>query len=148
MCKEISQEKWLSVVLGLLENNPKAEMLLLAAYIDNELCYEFFCEEIPLEVFNILRLGIEENLCFRRAIIECGILQRSVPYFISASFDGWNMWYHFLEGTETILTSPELIELLSVHDRNLACSLLALWRKRLLNEDNWDSYLCNTGILH
>ena len=147
MYKVNYEENWLTTILGLLQENSKAEMLLLATYINDGLCFEFFCEGVAPDIFYTLRAGLKENATFRRAMIESGILQRSVQHFISATFDEWDIWYHLLGGTETILRSPELVKFLPVQDRNLACSLLTLWREDKLNEDTWDFYIEKAGLL-
>lgn len=142
------EEMWVSILLELFAGNSNAEMVLFAAYINDGLCYEFFCERIRPEVFYALRAGLKADARFRKAVSESAIVQRGVQRFICAAMEDWDMWFHFLDGTETILTTPELTKCLPIQDRNLACSLFALWRNQKLTEETWDSYLGKANIIN
>ena len=53
------------------------------------------------------------------------------------------MWYYLLDATETILSDPEMNEMIPVHDRIIAHGLFSLWKENEfyeIDEDNWDHY--------
>ena len=138
---------WLSTTLELLSGNIVAEMLLFSAYINDGLCFEFFCEGVAPETFDILHAGFKSDKDFRNAVRNSGIIASGVQRFICTSFDDFDMWYHFLDGTVAILSNPDLTKMLPVQDRNLARSLLALWNEGKLDEASWDSYIEKAGLI-
>ena len=125
-------------VLQLMANSETAMMALFTAYIDDYLGFEIFCSNLPHEFFNLLRddLRKADGLC--DALRDSKILEQGVEAYISRSFEDYHMWYHFLDGTAKILTDSELADMLASDDRCVAESLLALWEKGEINEENWN----------
>lgn len=140
---KITEQKdmWLSTTLKLLTGNRESEMLLFAAYIDDGLCYEFFCDGVDPKTFDLVHDAFKSDSAFRNAVLDSDIIPRSVQHFISVTFDDYNNWYHLADGTETILSTPDLYNLLPIKDRSLARCLFALWNEGMLDEDSWNSYM-------
>ena len=135
--------KWLLAVLELVMRDNKALMAVFAAYIDEDLCYEFFADGLPRETFDILRDALRVDEDFRKAVTLSGIIERGVKRFTRASMDDCDMWYHFLDGIVKILSDQELCGKLSVHERNVVRGLFVLWQEDKLNDLTWDSCLMN-----
>lgn len=139
----IERMKWLLAMLELVMRDSKATMAVFAAYIDEELGYEYFSDGLPRETFEILRDALKADEDFRKAVALSGIADRGVKRYIRAALDDYDMWFHFLDGINKILSDRELCGKLSVHERNVVRGLFTLWNDGKLNASTWDGYLVN-----
>lgn len=131
-----------NMVIGeLLARDSTAVMLLLAAYLGDDLCYEFFCEGIPYENYLVLREALDTKYAFRLAMKRSGVMEKGVRRYIRTALDDYNMFYHFLDGISSILSDAELTYKIPIQDRNLIRSLFRMWKNGCLNERNWDVHL-------
>ncbi len=112
-------------------------MLLLAAYLDDHLCHEFFCEGIPYENYLVLREELDKNHAFCTALKKSGVIEHGVRRYIRTALDDYNMFYHFLDGISSILSDTDLACMIPIRDRNLVRGLFRLWKNGDLNESNW-----------
>ena len=126
------------VIAELLARDSVAVMLLLAVYLDDYLCHEFFCEGIPYENFLVLRKAFDESPTFRIVLKKSGVIESGVRRYVRTALDDYNMFYHFLDGISKILSDAELTFMLPIRDRNLIRNLFRLWKEGDLNKSNWD----------
>ena len=125
------------VIAELLARDSAAVMMLLAAYLDDYLCHEFFCEGIPYENYLVLQDELDTNLAFRAALKKSGVIEKGVRRYIRTALDDYNMFYHFVDGISSILFDAELTCMIPIRDRNLIRGLFRLWKNGDLNESNW-----------
>ena len=133
--------KWLLAMLELVMRDSKAAMAVFAAYIDEDLCYEYFSDGLPKETFEAIRDALKTDEEFRKAVSLSGIVDRGVKRYVRAALDDYDMWFHFQDGIDKILSDQELCSKLTVHERNVVRGLFALWREGKLNDLTWDSCL-------
>ena len=128
-------------IAELLANDSSAVMILFAAYTNDGLCYEFFCEGIPYEDYIVLRDELTTNLELRDVLKKCGVVESGVRRYICTALDDYNMFYHFIDGISNILADKELMCMLPVRERNLVCSLISYWSEGELTENSWETLL-------
>ena len=92
--------KWFLTMLELVMRDSKAVMAIFAAYIDEDLCYEYFSDGLPNETFETVRDALKMDKEFRKAVSLSGIVDRGVKRYIQAAMDDYDMWYHFLDGID------------------------------------------------
>ena len=126
------------VIAELLARDSATVMLLFAAYIDDYLCHEFFCEGIPHENFQVLREELNTNRAFRTALKKSGVIEHGVRCYIRTALEDFIMFSHFLDGISSILSDAELTCMIPIRDRNPIRGLFELWKKGDLTEDSWD----------
>lgn len=126
-------------VLQLIANVETAMMALFTAYIDDYLGFEIFCSNLPVEFFEILRDYMRESDELQRAVRDTSILKEGSMNYLHKAFEDYDMCYHFLDGTDTILMDPRLAGLLPNVDRYVAEGLFHLWKKGKLDEDSWNT---------
>lgn len=125
----------------LLARDNCSAMLLFAAYIDDYLCHELYCEAIPYENFVALRDGLKKNIEMRTALKESGVIESALRRYISSALDNYDMYYHFIDGIATILSDAELTRMIPIHDRNLTRALFEVWNEGTLTENTWDGHI-------
>ena len=118
-----------------------ALMAIFTAYIDDVLGFEIFCRNLPVELFEILRDDLRESDELQRALRDTSILKEGSMNYLHKAFEDYDMWYHFLDGTDTILRDPGLVGLLPKADWYVAEGLFRLWQNGKLDEDTWDAAL-------
>lgn len=126
-----------SSVMKLIAMGETATMAIFTAYIDDVLGYEIFCSKLPIELFEILRDDLRNSDELRRAARDSAILKEGALNYLYRAFEDYHMWYHFLDGTDTILRDPQIAGLLPDDDRYMAEGLFRLWQDGKLNDDNW-----------
>ena len=123
-------------MLQLVANGETVMMALFTAYIDDYLGFEIFCSNFPMEFFNLLRKNLQNSEDLRNALMDSGVLEQGLNAYIGRTYEDFDMWYHFLDGTSVILKDPQLIKLLSAEDRYVVEGLFNLWQKGEINEDS------------
>ena len=134
---------WLTAIIKLAARDHKVMMALFSAYIENQECYDLFTEGIAYIAGEIISDAVEVDDDWREAVKAAGVVERGVRYVIDRSLEGYDMWYYLLDATETILSDPEMNEMIPVHDRIIAHGLFNLWKENEfyeIDEDNWDHY--------
>lgn len=127
------------VIAELLARDSSSVMVLLAAYLDDHLCHEFFCEGIPYENYLVFCDELETNAEFRAVLRKSGLIEIGIWCYIRTALDNYDMFYHFLAGISNILADEELTCMIPIRERNLIRSLFRLWNEGKLNERNWDA---------
>ena len=131
-----------NMALGeLLAKDRCSAMLLFAAYIDDYLCHELYCEAIPFANFVALRDVLKENTEMRTALKESGVIESALQYYISSALDNYDMFYHFIDGITTILSDAELTSMIPIREQNLTRALYNAMDDETLTEDTWDEYI-------
>lgn len=125
-------------ILQLISNGEVAMMALFTAYIDDYLGFEIFCNDLPLELFYILRGNIAESQDLRDALKDSGIIEQGLELYMDRAFEDCHMLYHFMDGEDAILKDPFLVDLLSSDDRYMLKDILKRWREGEINELNWE----------
>ena len=128
-------------VLQLIANGERATMAVFTAYINDELGYDIFCEELPLNLFHMLHGKIKESQELRDVLKDSGILQQGIEIYIDRAFDDCHMLYHFMDGESRILKDPVLVSLLSADDRCALEELFERWKDGTINNENWEDAL-------
>lgn len=126
------------LVLQMIASGEVTTMALFTAYIDDELGYEIFCENLPPELFCMLQDNIKGSLALCEALMDAGLLQKGVEIYIDRAFDDCNMLYHLMDGECTILTDPILSGFLSNDDRSMLDDLFKRWNDGSICEENWE----------
>lgn len=128
-------------VLQLIANGERATMAVFTAYINDELGYDIFCEDMPLDLFHILQGDIKDSLVLRDALKDSGVLQKGLEIYIDKAFEDCHMLYHFMDGESTILNDPVLYGLLSNGDRRILEDLFKSWDDGTICDENWEDIL-------
>ena len=126
-------------IMKLMAMGETATMAIFTAYIDDVLGFEIFCSNLPVEFFEILRDDLRESDELQRAVRDTSILKEGSMNYLNKAFEDYDMWYHFLDGTDTILRDPQLAGLLPNVDRHVAEGLFRLWQNGKLDVDSWDT---------
>ena len=132
-------------LINLAARDACSAMLLFAAYIDDYLCYELYCERIPYENFVVLRDEFKTNTKMRTALKESSAIERALKSYIRSALEDFDMFYHFLDGISTILSDAELTCMIPYRDRNLTHDLFNAWKEGTLDRSTWDTHLENFG---
>lgn len=129
------------LVLQMIASGEVTTMALFTAYINDELGYDIFCEELPLNLFHMLQGKIKESQELRDVLKDSGILQQGIEIYIDRAFDDCHMLYHFMDGESRILKDPVLVSLLSDDDRCALEELFERWKDGTINNENWEDAL-------
>lgn len=124
-------------VLQLIANGETAVMALFTAYIDDYLGFEIFCNDLPMELFNMLRSDTAESQDLRDALKDSGIIEQGLEIYIDKAFEDCHMLYHFMDGELTILKHSLLSDLLSNDDRRILEDLFKRWDDGVISDENW-----------
>ena len=129
------------LLLQLMANNDVATMALFTAYIDDNLGFELFCNDLPLDLFHMLRSSIAESQGLRDALKDTGIIEAGLKIYMNKAFEDCDTLYHLMDGELTILKNPIFAELLSNADRCRLESMFKGWREGVIDDDNWEDRL-------
>lgn len=129
------------LVLQLIASDEVTTMALFTAYINDELGYDIFCGELPLDLFRMLQGNIKDSLALRDALKNSGVLQQGIEIYIDRAFDDCHMLYHFMDGESSILKDPVLADLLSCDDRCALEEMFEHWQDGTINNENWEDAL-------
>ena len=127
-------------VVDLLESDREMAMLLAAVYMDDRMAYDYFQAEMSLGHFEEFIEFFWGTGYLQKAIRESGLLERQIPEFVRYAYDGYDMWYHLMDGIVTILEDEQLAGMLAEKDRRINQKLFELWKDDALDEDNWDKW--------
>lgn len=128
-------------VLQFIAKGEEALMALFTAYIGDELGYEIFCGDLPLDLFHMLRGNIKDSRDLRDALKDSGVLQKGIEMYIDKAFEDCHMLYHFMDGESTILNDPILSSFLSNDDRHILEDLFKHWDDGTICDENWEDIL-------
>ena len=91
----------------------------------------------------MLQGNIKDSQDLRDALKDSGILQQGVEIYIDKAFEDCHMLYHFMDGEDTILKDPVLIDFLSNDDRYMLEDMFKGWRVGVIDDLNWEDILTN-----
>ena len=134
------------LVLQMIASGEVTTMALFTAYINDELGYEIFCGDLPLDLFHMLRSNIKDSVVLRDALKDSGVLQNGLEIYIDRAFDDCHMLYHFMDGDSTILNDPLLTGFLSNDDRHMLEDMFKLWDDGTICDENWEDILTEMCI--
>ena len=129
------------LVLQMIVSGEVTTMALFTAYINDELGYEIFCGDLPLDLFYMLQGNIKDSRDLRDALKDSGLLQHGVEIYVDAAFDNCHMLYHFMDGESAILHDPILSGFLSNDDRRILEDLFKRWDDGTICDENWEDIL-------
>ena len=129
------------LVLQMIASGEVTTMALFTAYINDELGYEIFCGDLPLDLFHMLRGNIKDSRDLRDALKDSGVLQKGIEMYIDKAFEDCHMLYHFMDGESTILNDPILSSFLSNDDRHILENLFKSWGDGTICDENWEDIL-------
>lgn len=122
-----------------------ATMALFTAYINNRIAYKFFCDELPVELFDSWKYVMQNSEMLRNAYQDSVALDCGVETYLKKACKDYDMWIRLLEGTQTILNDSHLVQRLFNDDRCFVEDMYSHWKKGMLNEINWNAELENLG---
>ncbi len=134
------------LVLQMIASAEVTTMALFTAYINDELGYEIFCGDLPLDLFHMLRGNIKGSRDLRDALKDSGVLQKGIEMYIDKAFEDCHMLYHFMDGESTILNDPILAGFLSTDDRHILEDLFKHWDDGTICDENWEDILTEMCI--
>ena len=142
-----ANEEFMRSVVGLLAANEGSAMLLMALYLKDETSYGFFSNAYKLgpvgqtlSPFDEYIEFFKDSEVFRKVIRESGVLERQIPEFIQWAYDGYDMWYHLLDGIDAILADRNLAGMLTLKDRRINEKLFELFKADMVDEYTWDGW--------
>lgn len=126
------------LVLQLIARSEVTTMALFTAYINDILGYEFFCDNLPLDLFYMLQGNIKDSRALCDALKDSGVLQKGLEIYIDKAFEDCHMLCHFMDGESTILHDPILSGFLSNDDRYMLEDLFKRWDNGTICDENWE----------
>lgn len=129
------------LVLQMIVSGEVTTMALFTAYINDELGYEIFCGDLPLDLFRMLQGNIKDSSVLCDALNDSGVLQKGLEIYIDKAFEDCHMLYHFMDGESTILHDPILSGFLSNDDRRILEDLFKRWDDGTICDENWEDIL-------
>lgn len=129
------------LVLQMIASGEATTMALFTAYINDELGYDIFCEDMPIDLFHMLQGNIKDSRALCDALKDSGVLQKGLEIYIDRAFDDCHMLYHFMDGESTILKDPILAGFLSNDDRRILEEMFKGWDDGTIDDENWEDIL-------